>query len=265
MSIEKQISLDIPSKKISQLDLGVADLDSVIPASDSNGLNTKKVKLRNVVGLPHQHNAQDVSLDYDGYTTVRQALEHLLYKEPIVQISNNVGIVQYGSIVNNVVINWTLVQGQITQQSITDIGNIGSLLRTYTYSNANITTGKTFTLQYSDGLTTKNISTSIEFSHKRYWGLSTLESLTDQQVRLLNSEFSASKNQTRIFSPNQQYIYFAFPAYLGDANFKFNGLPNSAWEVTSRNFVNSSNYSEPYRIYRSTFLQSGSNINLEVF
>jgi hypothetical protein len=263
MSIEKQISIEIPSKKISELDVGAPTLDSIIPASNVNG--TKKVKLKDVVELPHKHNAQDVNLNYDGYNTVKQALEHLLYKEPIVQISNNVGTVQYGTVVNTVTLTWSLIQGQLNSQSITDVGPIGSFLRTYTYSNTNIIDNKIFELQYSDGTIDKSVSTQINFRHKRYWGLSTLESLTDQNIRLLNSEFSTIKEQTRSFSPSQQYIYFAFPSYFGLANFKFNGLPNSAWEITTRDFVNSSGYTESYKIYRSTFFQSGLNINVEVF
>lgn len=265
MSIEKQIFVEIPSKKISELDVGTPNLDSIIPVSNTNGLGTKKVKLKDVVDLPHKHNAQDVNLNYDGYNTVKQALEHLLYKEPIVEISNNIGSIQYGTVINTVVLNWNLIQGQINSQSITDVGQIGSFLRTYTYNNVNITENKLFELQYSDGIIGKSVTTQINFRHKRYWGLSTLESLTDQQIRLLNSELSTNKEQIRSFSPNQQYIYFAFPSFFGPANFKFNGLPNTAWEKITRNFVNSSGYSENYTICRSTFLQSSLSINVEVF
>jgi hypothetical protein len=262
MSIDPQISLEIPSKKISELSPSLPEPESVIPVSDNN--TTKKVKLKDVVKLPHQHTAQDVTLDYEGYATVRQALEQLLYKEPKVEIYNNIGTVQYGTVVNSLTVTWNLTQGQISTQSLTDAGSIGSFLRSYTYNNANIIDNKIITLQYSDGITQKNATTEVSFRHKRYWGLSTLSMLTDQHIRVLNSEFATNRQQIRTFSPNQQYVYFAFPSYFGQAGFKFNGLTNSAWEVTNRDFVNSSGYTENYLIYRSTFFQSGFNISLEV-
>lgn len=262
MPIDPQISLEIPSKKISELSPSLPEPESVIPASDNNV--TKKVKLGDVVKLPHQHNAQDVTLNYEGYATVKQALEQLLYKEPKVEIYNNIGTVQYGTVVSNLTITWNLTQGQILTQSLTDVGIIGSFLRSYTYNNANIIDNKIIILQYSDGITQKNATTEVSFRHKRYWGLSTLPILTDQHIRTLNSEFATNRQQIRTFSPNQQYIYFAFPSYFGQASFKFNGLINSAWEITNRDFVNSSGYTENYLIYRSTFFQSASNISLEV-
>lgn len=261
MSIEKQVY--IPSKKISELDTGSASLDSVVPIV--NGEFTKKIKLKNIVDLPHQHNAQDVNFAYGGYNTVQQALEHLLYKEPIVEIYNDVGTVQNGVSINTVTITWNLIQGQITAQNLTDAGNLPQFLRSYTFNNTSITSDRTYTLEYTDGSNMKNVSTYINFRNKRYWGVSALQTLEDYHIRYMNSEFAISKEQSRVFNPSNQFIYFAWPESFGAASFKFNGLPNSAWEMTTRNFINSSNYLERYILYKSTFLQSGLNINIEVF
>lgn len=56
---------------------------------------------------------------------------------------------------------------------------------------------------------------------------------------------------------NAQYMYFAYPTAWGDGIFIVNGLLNSAWTLTTRNFVNASGYTESYRIYRSDNLLTG--------
>ena len=115
---------------------------------------------------------------------------------------------------------------------------------------------------------TKTTTNSVVFvpRHKRYWGLSTSASITDAELRTLNSELATSRVQTRNdFTPVNQYIYLAYPASFGLATIKFNGyIATNSWPLTTRNFVNASGYTESYYIYRTQFTQNSPDIDVEV-
>ena len=61
-------------------------------------------------------------------------------------------------------------------------------------------------------------------------------------------------------SPSGQYVYFAYPSSFGVATFTVNGLLNTDWSLTTRAFVNASGYSEPFHIYRSNNLLTGTYV-----
>lgn len=213
------------------------------------------------------------------YTNVDQAVRGLLDNAalapppapPRVTLSNNINQVELGQIVTAVTLDWTLPHGTILSQSLTDAGVISPNLRTYTFTGQNINSTKTYMLNYTlsyigfEGTVGAVASTTIQFSSKRYWGTLATATPTDADIRSLESEFANNKTQTRVFNPDDEYLYFAWPASLGTAaSFKFNGLLNSAWILTTRNFVNSSGGATLYHIYRSEYKHNGSNILIEV-
>jgi hypothetical protein len=111
-------------------------------------------------------------------------------------------------------------------------------------------------------------SSTLTFTpqNKRYWGVSASASITDNEIRSLSGELATSRLQTRNdFNPNGQYIYLAYPASFGLATIKFNGyIATSSFQMTPRSFVNAYNYSELYYIYRTQFVQTSPDIDIEV-
>jgi hypothetical protein len=213
------------------------------------------------------------------YTNVDQAVRGLLDNAalepppapPRVALSNNINQVELGQVVTAVTLDWTLPHGTILSQSLTDVGVISPNLRTYTFTSQNINSTKTYFLNYTlsyigfEGTIGAIASTTIQFSSKRYWGTLATDAPTDADIRSLEAEFSNNKTQARVFNPDDEYLYFVWPASLGTApSFKFNGLLNSAWILTTRNFVNSSGGATLYHIYRSEYKHNGSNILIEV-
>lgn len=214
-----------------------------------------------------------------GYVNVDEAVRALLAdatnQSPLpadaVTFTNNITQAELGATVTDVVLTWNLSFGTMLSQSLTDVGPIAANLRSYTLSGLNITNEKTYTLTYSRtypgyaGAVNGTSATTISFAQKRYWGALVADNPTDADLRALTSEFASGRQQTRIFNPAGQYIYFAWPATFGEAaNFKFNGLVNSAWLLTTRSFVNASGAQSTYHIYRSEYKQNGANITIEV-
>ena len=233
------------------------------------------------VGVSGPIFATGVQFTYPGlnYINVNEALSDLIGTAlsnptnpdtPQVLLTSDVTQVEAGTVVSNITFNWTLSKGTITAQSLTDVGGLVPTLRTWSLSGLSITTQKTYVLTYSltylgySGTINDSAATTISFARKRYWGLSSAATITDAGIIGLSAEFSTERAQSRVFNPTAQYIYFAWPATFGTAIFKFNGLTNSAWILTSRVFVNASGGATTYNIYRSQFQQNGANIVIEV-
>lgn len=204
-----------------------------------------------------QVDAADVPYLNVAYPTVAAALDFLLYTPiDITSFTNGVGTVEVGTTVNNIDLDWTLSKTPVTQSLNQGIGSLATATRDYTASGT-YTSSITFTLTVSDGTSSDNASTTASFQHRRYWGSSANTSLTDPQILGLTKEFSSSRVQSRTLSPSAQYVYFAYPTSFGAATFTVNGLLNSAWTLVQRNVVNASGHSEPFNIYRSDNLLTG--------
>lgn len=200
----------------------------------------------------NQVNGHGVPYSNSTYPSVGAALDHLLYVAPVVSsLTNTIGTVEIGSTVTSVTLNWSLNKTVTSQSLSQSIGTIDAALRTYT-DTGSWTTDRSYTLTIGDGTNTATGSTSVLFRHRRYWGVSNKESLTDADILALSKEFSTSRAQTRSLTCTAQYIYFAWPSTFGAASqFTVNGLPNTAWILVGRAFVNASGYSSTFYIYRS--------------
>jgi len=208
---------------------------------------------------PGQINA--VHVPYTGpYPTVGAALDALFYVAPAVtSFTNNVGVVEKGSTVSSVRLDWAYNVAIVSQSISQGIGSLAVALRTYTQTGT-YTTDRTYALTASDGGNTATGSTTVYFRQKRYWGTNSSTTLTDGQILALSSEFSTGRAQTRTITSSAEYVYFAYPAAWGAATFTVNGLLNTAWTLVTRAFVNASGYSESYDIYRSNNLLTGTYI-----
>ena len=213
--------------------------------------------------------ADEVSYDNAEYPTVKDALDALLYVAPKINSFNGGSTNEIGATVANVNLSWS-VNKTVTSQTLARAGSgIGTLTaedRTYTDTGANLTTNTTYTLTVSDGQKTASSSTTVSFKHKRYWGTSTKESLTNEEIIALSSEFANNRQQTRTFDcSGGKYFYFAIPTSMcSGIQFKVGGLAFSAMNLTEIDFTNSSGNTSDFNVYRVADIQTGSAISVEV-
>lgn len=196
--------------------------------------------------------------------TVQDALDKLFYVTPAVTLTNNHLVQEKGVTVTGLVFDWTLNKSVVSQSFNQGIGAVSPELRTLSLSGLSLTTNISYTITVDDGTTTAESSTTVAFNNKRYWGVSSLESLADADVIALSNEFSTTRVQTKTVNGGGKYIYFAYPASFGAATFTVNGLLSTAWTLTTRSFTNASGHSESYNIYRSNTVQNGTGIVISI-
>ncbi len=183
-----------------------------------------------------------------------------LYSAPsIATFINNRNNVEIGSTASSTILDWTLSGNAPTNQSINQgIGSVAVGNYTKTDSSS-YSTNRTYVLTITDGVTTNTASTSVSFLNKEYVGVSATvpASISDGQIIAMTGSFATSRAISFSASPSAQYIYVAYPASFGAATFTVNGLPNTDWTLTTRNFVNASGATVSYRIYNSNNLLTG--------
>jgi len=155
----------------------------------------------------------------------------------------------------------------VIEQYINDIP-IDNDIREYLLTELNATTNTNITLKIYDGTTIKTKSVTLQFKHKRYWGVSDLENIDNTYVLTnFNSELADNKNKTISFTPNNQYIYYLYPNTWGQASFLINNIPdNNTFQYTTISFTNSQNYTSTFLRYRTrNILNGGVNIQVRDF
>lgn len=232
-----------------------------------NGVTVVTNKIANI-----EPEAADIAYTNEQYPTMQtlqDAIDKLLYITPSVTLKaeNTASNVYYeiGTTKTSTALTWTWNKNIRTQSLNQSIGSLDPALGSYTYTTS-YTTDKTFTITGSDGTTTKTSSVNVKFIPKRYWGVSTETSLTDEQILVLSGELSTNRIQSRIFDcSGGKYFYFVIrTAYCDGILFKVGGLGFSDMDVITRNVVNAQGYSAEYNIYRVHNLQTGSAISVEV-
>lgn len=200
--------------------------------------------------------------DHQGLTTMRAALDMLLHK-PLGLKVRPLLPVAFGQAIPYVDLVWELTKAP-DSQSINGVGVIDNSLRTYRVQGP-FTQTSTFSLTVASGAQSLSTNVTLEFNNLVYWGASGKESLTPQDIPALDGQVRPDRKLTRILSPNGKYLYFAWPSRLGPGSFKVNGMVNSAWVQDEMDVMNTYGYSEPYLIYRSSYIQNGTDIQVEVF
>lgn len=198
---------------------------------------------------------------------VEDALDLLMYTDLSVTLSNDKDVVEIGTVVNSVTLNWEYNKLVESQSLNMGIGSLNSSVRSYTQTGLSLTSDTTYTLTANDGRKTKQCSTVVKFRNKRYWGISALQSVSDQDIlTYFLNEFSTNRFQTRIFDTNNQsnYIYLVYPVSWGIPQIYVNGVLNTSWVITQRIFTNSSGHSQDYYIFRSIDLMHGDGIRIDV-
>lgn len=152
---------------------------------------------------------------------------------------------------------------------------------TYTYTN-NITSNSprtyTFRVDYTDnhstvpsGKTGSCYATrTFNFMYRRYWGVTSTETLSDEQLYDLSNELSTSRSQERDFNcTGGKYWWFVIPTtYCSGIQFTDvgSGLPMTLPPecISSRTITNSQGISYSVNVYRGEFKQTASSVKIKV-
>lgn len=114
-----------------------------------------------------------------------------------------------------------------------------------------------FTMVASDGDTPTQASAGVQWLNDRFWGASSSPTLTNAQVLALNNELSGGRQQTRTLVLNNEYVWLAWPARLGNpASVSVNGFANNAQLITTANVTNAAGFTESYIFLRSPVTQT---------
>lgn len=205
-------------------------------------------------------NAADIFYNNPQYPTVQDALDALLYVPvDITSFSNTVSVAEVGSTVASTTLNWSLNK---TVTSLSLNGMTVPVSLTSQVATGPFTADASWTLAAGDGKTTDTATTTLSFRNKRYWGVLNTTEPTDAQIRGLTSEFATSKSKSVTYNATGGgYPYYCYPASFGDiTSVTVGGLAFSAYQTTTRNFVNASGYSVSYNIVRFNGIQTGANI-----
>lgn len=213
--------------------------------------------------------ASNVTYINGNIKNVKQALDTLLYVEPKITSFIGGGNYEIGTTVADVNLTWTInknVTSQVLEKAGASVGDIDVSARTYTDTEANLSTNTTYKLTVSDGIKSTTAITTISFKHKRYYGVSTNDTLDNAGILGLSNELTDNRIQTRTFDcSGGKYFYFVLPKSMCTGiSFKVGGLTFSDMTVIEVGFTNASGYTSTYNIYRSTEFQTGSAITVEV-
>lgn len=180
-----------------------------------------------------------------------QMLDELLYKAiTINNFSISKSTAELGEKLIGLILNWSYNKTP-TYQKLDNV-LIDTELRKYTIEKE-ISSNTSFKLEVSDGKTTVNKTTSINFYNGRYYGVSNSETYDSDFILSLNKTLTNSRacNFTVNCRPGQ-YIFFAIPTRFGTPTFTVGGFSGGFNKINTISFVNKFGYSESYDIWKST-------------
>lgn len=136
-------------------------------------------------------------------------------------------------------------------------------LRTKQYEG--VLSNTTYTLSAICNAETFKKSTSIEFRLKKYYGISSHETLTNEEILSLSSSWAARAQSSTVFDcTGGQYPYYILPtSMVNEIQFWIGGLRNSDWIEEVREVTNVFGHKESYTIFRLNSIQTGV-LNIEV-
>lgn len=193
-----------------------------------------------------------------GGTSVTEGLENLFYapQPPQCSLYADSNPRQFGA-PTGVVLHYDTLRksndiASVVVNGVTQTTNAGTVV-----TNLSANTDTTFNMSVTDiNNLSSTASTTVVFKHKRFWFTSATDllSLSDAQVSgaLLTqqAEFADGKEQTRTFSPTNEYIYCAWLSDYGQAQFVTNGLGDTDFIQKLFAFTNSDQYTTSFNLVR---------------
>lgn len=147
----------------------------------------------------------------------------------------------------NVVLTWN-VQGNIETITID-----GQPVSGNTKTIPNVRENTSFLLNVIDkkGNTARKTVT-VKFVNHVYYGTSSNPTADEGTAKALDfTELSDERVRTMHVTPQNEYVYYAYPKRLGTSEFKVNGFTGGFEDPVTDSLDNHSGYEEDYYIYRS--------------
>lgn len=172
----------------------------------------------------------------------------------ILAFSNNIGVAEKGSTLNELALKWQLNKEPETILMNGQVRADLKTLRSLTLKDMALTADKTFMLQVTDekGKTAQK-NTSVVFQNGVYYGVSEIpEEVNNTFILSLSRSLQGSRTKTfSTTSTEDQYIWYAFPSRYGTPVFNVGGFDGGFTKAASISFTNASGYTEEYAVYRS--------------
>lgn len=172
----------------------------------------------------------------------------------ILAFSNNIGVAEKGSTLNELTLKWQLNKEPETILMNGQVRADLKTLRSLTLKDMALTADKTFMLQVTDekGKTAQK-NTSVVFQNGVYYGVSEIpEEVNNTFILSLSRSLQGSRTKTfSTTSTEDQYIWYAFPSRYGTPVFNASGFDGGFTKAASISFTNASGYTEEYAVYRS--------------
>lgn len=172
----------------------------------------------------------------------------------ILAFSNNIGVAEKGSTLNELTLKWQLNKDPETILMNGQVRADLKTLRSLTLKDMALTADKTFMLQVTDekGKTAQK-NTSVVFQNGVYYGVSEIpEEVNNTFILSLSRSLQGSRTKTfSTISTEDQYIWYAFPSRYGTPVFNVGGFDGGFTKAASISFTNASGYTEEYAVYRS--------------
>lgn len=166
--------------------------------------------------------------------------------------SNNDFVIEKGTTINDITLGWELSKNPTILKI--DDKVIAEDLRSTVLTGVNLTDTTKYTLYVTDedGITVSK-ELKIEFGNGIYFGSS---SVTTNDIDLLDSVTKILTNDKfmkfTVDAGADDFIVFAIPSRLGECVFEVNGIEGGIHQVDTKTITNSKNFSETYKIYKST-------------
>ena len=183
----------------------------------------------------------------------------------IIDFSNNASLVERGSVVNSVILSWSLNKSPSAQEvyQVNTDGSEKSLALDalvqldnnfeLPISNAQITENTIFKLVVTNNNSTKEKNTEIHFSNVIYYGVIDEKLIDETTIKNLSKSLQKGKTLTvtETAGPGQGFVD-ALPASEGENPiFTIGGMEYEWTKLTSPiSLTNSSNYTENYNVWR---------------
>ena len=172
----------------------------------------------------------------------------------ILAFSNNIGVAEKGSTINELTLKWQLNKEPETILMNGQVRADLKTLRSLTLKGMALTADKTFMLQVTDekGKTARK-NTSVVFQNRVYYGVSEIpEEVNNTFILSLSRSLQGSRTKTfSTTSTEGQYVWYAFPSRYGTPVFNVGGFDGGFTKAASISFTNASGYTEEYAVYRS--------------
>ena len=158
----------------------------------------------------------------------------------ILAFSNNIGVAEKGSTLNELTLKWQLNKDPETILMNGQVRADLKTLRSLTLKDMALTADKTFMLQVTDEKRkTAQKNTSVVFQNGVYYGVSEIpEEVNNTFILSLSRSLQGSRTKTfSTTSTEDQYIWYAFPSRYGTPVFSVGGFDGGFTKAASISFT----------------------------